>query len=294
VWSKKSKTVSGETKMAIDDEEEGKKGEDEKEKNKDATLLFEDSGELPSVRVEFIYEPPQNNTDTAFQLPEDPLAEIVDDLAKQLGVQKVGWIFAHPLREEKFHFSSSEVIEAAEQQLIAAEGVEDTPFVTIKVTLDAKTNLPIAEGFQVSKQAMEMAAEGALEVHPVNLGMAKVNDTFTAYVEHKPTKEVDNDFFLINVPIGAYQSEVFLSDFPRLNRLGTMQSRDDLKRQLEKAGKQGWTFQALLADFQLLLFLTQFLDAKHDLPMICKSVMDQNIPIDEGHNLIIRSLAGLN
>ena len=98
----------------------------------------------------------------------------------------------------------------------------------------------------------------------------------------------------MRVPIGAYESEVFLSDFPRLNRLGTMQSREDLKKQLNRAGKQGWSFQALLADFQLLLFLTQFLDAKDDLPMICKSAMDQNIPIDEGHSLIIRSLAGLN
>ncbi len=290
IWGKKSKTVSGETRMAVDEANvEGSKKDGEK-----TGSAFEESGELPSIRVEFIYEPPQNNTDKSIDLPDDPLADVVDGLAKNLGVQKVGWIFSHPLREEKFHFSASEVIEAAEQQLLAAEGVTDTPFVTIKVTLDRTTGMPMAEGFQVSKQAMEMAAEGALEVHPSNLGMSRVNDTFTAYVEHKPTKEVDNDFFLIRVPIGAYESEVFLSDFPRLNRLGTLQSREDLKKQLGRAGKQGWTFQALLADFQLLLFLTQFLDAKDDLPMICKSVVDANIPIDEGHSLIIRSLAGLN
>ena len=293
IWSKKSKTVSGETKMAVDEGDDATESS-EKSNKKSNGGAFEESGELPSVRVEFIYEPPQNNTDVSIELPDDPLADTVDNLAKQLGVQKVGWIFAHPLREEKFHFSASEVIEAAEQQLIAAEGINETPFVTVKVTLDAKTGMPIAEGFQVSKQAMEMAAEGAIEVHPSNLGMSKVNDTFTAYVEHRPTKEVDNDFFLMRVPIGAYESEVFLSDFPRLNRLGTMQSREDLKKQLNRAGKQGWSFQALLADFQLLLFLTQFLDAKDDLPMICKSAMDQNIPIDEGHSLIIRSLAGLN
>jgi len=286
VWSTKSKTVSGETKVAVE--------ETDVEDNNKTGDKFENSGELPSVRVEFIYEPPQNNTDKSIDLPDDPMADVVEGLAKNLGVQKVGWIFSHPLREEKFHFSANEVMEAAEQQLIAAEGVHETPFVTIKVTLDSKTGMPIAEGFQVSKQAMEMAAEGALEVHSTNLGMCRVNDTFTAYVEHKPTKEVDNDFFLIRVPIGAYESEMFLSDFPRLNRLGTMQSREDLKKQLSRAGKQGWTFQALLADFQLLLFLAQFLDAKDDLPMICKSVVDRNVPIDEGHGLIIRSLAGLN
>ena len=298
IWSTKAKTVGGTSVSSSSssgdvnkmDAEEGKGGEAEK----NAVGNFEESGDLPSARVEFIYEPPQSNTDTTFSLEDDPMQEVVDKLAGNLGVQKVGWIFAHPPREDNFHFAAAEIIEAAEQQLIAAEGINDTPFVTIKVTIDPKTDLPIAEGFQVSKQAMEMTAEGALEIHPLNPGSSKVNDTFTAYVEHKPTKEVDNDFFLINVPIAGYDSELFISDFPRLNRLGTMQSREDLKQQLQRAGKQGWTFQALLADFQLLLFLGQFLDHTHDLPMICKSIVDKNIPLDEGHALIIRSLAGIN
>jgi nuclear protein localization family protein 4 len=291
VWGTKSKTVSGETRIASNSSSSSSgDAMDTEEKEKQN---FEDSGELPSVRVEFIYEPPQSNTDTSFELEEDPLAEVVDKLAANLGLTKVGWIFAHPPREEKFHFNSAEIIEAAEQQLLAAEGISDTPFVTVKVTLDPKTNLPIAEGFQVSKQAMEMAAEGALTIHPVHPGSCGVKDTFTAYVEHKPTKEIENDFFLINLPIAGYESETFLSDFPRLNRMGNMQSREDLKKQLNRAGKQGWTFEALLADFQLLLFLTQFLDANHDLPMICKSILDKAIPLDEGHMLIIRSLAGL-
>lgn len=301
VWSTKSKTVGGTSVSSSSSSSSGSSGsrsmevENETEEvTKKSMGLFEESGDLPSVRVEFIYEPPQNNTDTTFNLEEDPLQEVVDKLASSLGVKKVGWIFSHPPREDKFHFAAGEIIEAAEQQLISAEGVNDTSFVTIKVTLDPKTDLPIAEGFQVSKQAMEMAAEGALEIHPMNPGSSKVNDTFTAYVEHRPTKEVDNDFFLINVPIKGYDSEAFISDFPRMNRLGTMQSREDLKKQLQRAGKQGWTMQALLADFQLLLFLSQFLDHTEDLPVVCKSVMDKSIPLGEGHALIIRSLAGIN
>lgn len=46
---------------------------------------------------------------------------------------KVGWIFAHPPREEGFLFSSAEVITAATLQLEAADGINDTPFVTVKV-----------------------------------------------------------------------------------------------------------------------------------------------------------------
>lgn len=48
-------------------------------------------------------------------------------------MKKVGWIFAHPPREEGFLFSSAEVITAATLQLEAADGVNDTPFVTVKV-----------------------------------------------------------------------------------------------------------------------------------------------------------------
>ncbi len=51
----------------------------------------------------------------------------MDALCAALGMVKVGWIFAHPLREDKFNFSGQEVIEAAEQMLEAAQGVEDTP-----------------------------------------------------------------------------------------------------------------------------------------------------------------------
>lgn len=50
-------------------------------------------------------------------------------------LKKVGWIFAHPPREEGFLFSSAEVITAATLQLEAADGINDTPFVTVKVTV---------------------------------------------------------------------------------------------------------------------------------------------------------------
>ena len=247
----------------------------------------------PSVLVEFVYEPPQNNTDSTFELLEDPQADLVDHLAASLGLEKVGWIFAHPLREEKFNFSGREVIEAAEQQLIAAGGVKDTPFVTVKVTLDPKTNKPFADAFQISKQGMEMAAEGVLEPS-VNLGMCAINSTFTAYVEGKPTKEVDTDFFIVRVPIQSFESELLVTQFPKANRLGVFATREDLKRQLSKAGSKGWTLQTQVSDFELLLYLCQFLDAQYDLPMICKSVLDKTIPVDEGHTLILRSLAGMD
>lgn len=65
-------------------------------------------------------------------------------------MRRVGWIFAHPPREKGFFFSAAEIITAAEFQLECAEGVAETPFVTVKVTLNEENNV-FVEGFQVFK-----------------------------------------------------------------------------------------------------------------------------------------------
>lgn len=245
------------------------------------------------VKVEYIYEPVQDTTGASFVLPDDPKIDAVEAISAMLGFRRVGWIFAHPPREERFNFSCAEVMSAAEQQLEAADGIADTPYVTMKVTLNVDTNELSVDGWQVSNQCMEMVAEGAIHVSP-NLGYCAVNPTFTAYVEGRPAKEIDNDFFLTRVPIVQHSSELICT-FPTANREGEVQTRDDLKAQLKKVGKEGWTLQTLLADFQLLLFLTsnEFLDLASDLPALCRSVKDPSVPVDEGYQVIIRSLAGI-
>jgi hypothetical protein len=45
---------------------------------------------------------------------------------------------------------------AAEQQLEAAGGIEDTPFVTMKLTIDEKSQI-IVEAFQVRRRAVNSA-----------------------------------------------------------------------------------------------------------------------------------------
>lgn len=73
---------------------------------------------------------------------------------------------------------------------------------------------------QVSKQCMQMAAEGAVELGE-QPGSLAVNDTFTAIVEGKGAKAVDNNFFLVNVPIGTCETTTFVNKFPRVRlRMG--------------------------------------------------------------------------
>lgn len=78
-----------------------------------------------------------------------------------------------------------------------------------------------------------MMAESVLDVSP-NIGMCKVNPTFSVMVEGKNTNEVDNNFFLVTTPIENFKSQFLVNMFPSANRIDQMQTRDDLKRQLTK------------------------------------------------------------
>eukprot|EP00571_Detonula_confervacea_P008544 CAMPEP_0172315746 /NCGR_PEP_ID=MMETSP1058-20130122/26143_1 /TAXON_ID=83371 /ORGANISM="Detonula confervacea, Strain CCMP 353" /LENGTH=515 /DNA_ID=CAMNT_0013029899 /DNA_START=34 /DNA_END=1581 /DNA_ORIENTATION=+ len=249
------------------------------------------------VIVEAIYEPPQEADPEAaegFVILEDPNEENVESLAKMLGLQRVGWIVGHPPREEGFQLSAAEIIMAAELQLECAGGIEATPFVTVRVTVGDDGNV-VVEAFQVSLQCMEMVAEEAVDVGP-NPGFCYVNETFTAIQEGKRSATVENNFFLTLVPINGYQSDMFVSEFPRANRAydDRQQTHDEMKRQLSKSGQSGWTFIDLLSDFALLLYLCKFLDVKTDMPKICQSVKDREVSLDDGYKLIISSMAGMD
>ena len=68
--------------------------------------------------------------------------------------------------------------------------------------------------------------------------------------------QVDNNFFLAVVPIEQHESTQFVAMFPFSNREGEPQTWDHVKRQISKAGSQGFTYVDVISDFQLLLFLT--------------------------------------
>ena len=63
--------------------------------------------------VEAIYEPPQQaDRDAAegFEQLEDPMEDMIKQLAQMCGLQKVGWIFRHPPRKAGFVLLSAEII----------------------------------------------------------------------------------------------------------------------------------------------------------------------------------------
>jgi nuclear protein localization protein 4 homolog len=254
------------------------------------------------VIVEAIYEPPQEVDSEAAEgfvpADEDPHEGAVATIVKLLGLQKVGWIVCHePGRKPGYVLSSAEIIMAAEYQLEAADGVNETPFVTIIVSPSSEDSGVKVEAYQVSQQCMAMVAEEALEVNGADLTQCFVNDTFTALQEGKPSKTVDNNFFLTVVPIVQHTSAMFVADFPYMNRdIDTRSpSQNEMKKQLSQSGKAGWTFVDRLADLNLLIYLSDYLDVGTDYPKICQAIVNRETQdLDDGYKLIIKSLAGLD
>ncbi len=245
-----------------------------------------------TVKVECIYEPPQDTTDTSFTLLSDPKADAVEAIADMLGMKKVGWIFAHPPREKGFFFSGPEVLFTAEQQLEFAQGIEESTFATIRVTV-GEDGLSEVEAYQVTKQCMELTAEGVIGVS-ANLGNVSVNPTFTCLVERRSVKEIPINYFLILGKIEQFESDFLVNFFPPANRIDSMQTRDDIKAQLNKVGQKGWTLNGVLADFHLLVYLTEFLGLQDDIPGICRCAVEKDMPLEEGNMFLLRSIAGLD
>lgn len=256
-----------------------------------------DGDKLTKVRVEAIYEPPQEfdpETAEGFVPLDDPKESVVEQIAEMLGLRRVGWIFGgHESRDPGFVLSGAEILMAAEFQLEAAGGVDETPFVTVKVAPRPQDKTVSVEAFQVSRQCMAMVAEQALELS-ADPKVLKVNETFTAIQEGKESPTVENNFFLCVVPIVQHTSAALVCDFPRLNRDvdDRFPSFDEMRRQLQKSGSSGWTFEDRLADFNLLLFLSDHLDVKADFPKICAAIVNKH-PLEDGYKLILKSLAGM-
>jgi nuclear protein localization protein 4 homolog len=62
---------------------------------------------------------------------------------------------------------------------------------------------------------------------------------------------------------------------------------------LIRVKQQGWQFLDLIADFHLLLFLSDYLSFDHDIPTICASIINRETPLSEGYEILLKSMAGL-
>lgn len=121
--------------------------------------------------VSAIYEPPQNNSPDHIEILNDPQYDVVKDLAAELGLVCVGWIFTDLVAKDTksgsverirgpdtYFLSAQECIQAAYYQnenpnpcKLSPEGSYGSKFGTVCVTGDSNGEIHM-EGYQVSNQ----------------------------------------------------------------------------------------------------------------------------------------------
>jgi nuclear protein localization protein 4 homolog len=110
-------------------------------------------------------------------------------------------------------------------------------------------------------------------------------------VERKDVFEVDNDFWIVAVPIKDH-SGTSQSGFPIENRIHPQQTIDDLRSAIRS--RSGSTYAEKLRDFHLLLFLCKQMD-KNDVMAIAQSTNDyvDGGDVADGYKVLIDAIAGL-
>lgn len=156
--------------------------------------------------VTAIYEPPQDGSRDLLRLLPDEKAHIVDKIAKDLGLVKVGWIFTDLIAEDlqkgtvkhirniDSHFlSAQECIMAGHFQnqhpnvcKLSPDGYFGSKFVTICFTGDANNHVHM-EGYQVSNQCMALVKDNCL--------LPTVDAPELAYVKESSNEQYVPDVF---------------------------------------------------------------------------------------------------
>jgi len=252
--------------------------------------LYGTRDEENKAHVQVIYEPEQDGTEDDVEVLEDTLEDHnADAIANALGLTRVGCILSTPKDERDFTLSAVEVARMARLQSKYGEN-----FVTAVVSTfeDEDDNWQVSfEAFQLSDLAIKIYERGwftgkcgADENGTEARGVSKLSGE--VMVERKDVTEVDNDFFLVTVPILDHEGAI-ATGFPVENRLHPIQTVEDLKDALRKDKP----YQERLRDFHLLLFLAKHLDI-NDLVLIANAVHGGD-EIPEGYRLIIDCLAGV-
>ncbi|KXZ49382.1 hypothetical protein GPECTOR_21g608 [Gonium pectorale] len=263
-------------------------------------LLYGEVEEDGTVKVDFIYEPPQEGTvDKLSMQRHTPEEAQVDLLAQLLGYRKVGFIFCQSVKAQKAAAEGDYIINTDE--LISMAAMQDeigehcaTALVTLVEEPETGPQVHF-EAFQCSDLAVRLVREGWVHPRdPVDGVSRMVNPKEPdakqpVMLNGKDTDEVDNDFFLCPVRIMDHEGRLSTS-FPVENRL-MPQGKTELREHLKRLGSRPYVER--LADFHLLLWLAKqpHLDA-HDMALLCEAVRS-NRPVLEGYRVIIDSIAGI-
>jgi nuclear protein localization family protein 4 len=239
------------------------------------------------------------------QLSYDERNANAERIAELLGWRCVGWALtaseAQQAQRSASGLSAAEVARAVALHehyatKYAVDGVPDdqSAFVTLVVkehVTAAGQRSGAMEAFQLSHQTATLQRRNAIATAQTDLHALTLTEE--VLVEAAETKSVPIEFFLVPTAVKAHNG-AFVAHFPSFappTPVGAP-AIGDLKAQLMQLSDQ--KFVRRIKDFNLLVFLSAYLDMKSDVPMLCQAVLAEDEEALEGFKFIISSLAGLD
>ncbi|CAI5484928.1 unnamed protein product [Closterium sp. Yama58-4] len=257
-------------------------------------FLFGEVREDGHVLVDFIYEPPQHGTEHTLQIfpnEEDQQAQEHSLTLSASDLLLSARLHCATARESSGEKAAGEGEESAggTGNAGAQAGGRGNGDGAAGGEGEKKGGEEVGEPFKyfavvLVKLLVDEEGDGGGDVHFEAFQLS--DQCLKLYREGWDTYEVDNDFFLMPIKIVDHQGPLTTS-FPVENRV-ILPTQDDLKQHLDRTRSKPWADR--LADFHLLLYLSNFLDASTDMPMLAQAVRTKE-PISEGHQLIIEHLA---
>lgn len=269
-------------------------------------ILYGTIGEEGTVSVEAIWEPPQQgavetlvmerDTDKDSSNNNNSEEHYADYIAQGLGLKKVGWIFNQAMGSDReYIFNSEELRDMAAVQ--AEMGEQAVTAVVVNLPGEEEGDPPEVhvEAFQVSQQCVKLYQQGWVQDQTEPTGTTllrnprEVKNEKPVILNGKDVGEVDNDFFLVPVPILDHEGPL-QSSFPVENRLFPGQSGTEMKQHIKSCKSKGVNY---MSDFHFLLYLAKQANfGESDLEVILGCVKS-NAQVPEGYQIIIDSMAGL-
>lgn len=250
-------------------------------------ICYGDTDPDGTTNVLTIYEPPQRgNEDSYILVEEDDAGDITaraDRLANLLKLKCVGIVIS--ARPRSTILSAMDVVFAA--AMISKLPEEQRKSFVIFVVTTAETGETLFEAYQISDLAVEMYEDDVFEsVSTQKPNGGRVLCKKDVLVEGKDARKVPTEFFLLNVPIKSCESWL-RTTFAIENRDISPQGPAQLKPLVDD---DSLPFHKRLADFHLLLFLSNVFDMKSDMPGLCASVR-KGEAVGEGYRLMVENMA---
>lgn len=234
-----------------------------------------------------IYEPPQCGNENAYALVDGDNAGDITSRASQvasfLGLDHVGIVISAKPRSTIL--SAMDVVFAA--SILAKMSEDQRKAFIVFVVTTTETGETLFEAFQVSDLAVEMFEADAFEpIESQKPNGGRILCKQDVLVEGKDTRKVPTEFFLLNVPIKSCDSWL-RTTFTIENRDISPQAPSQLRAIMDD---DSLPLHKRLADFHLLLFLSNIFDIKSDMPGLCASIK-QGEDIEDGYRLMIDNMA---